>query len=101
MARSESLSSTRRIGTRLSDPARGHAGLSGFFLEVGDRLLLRLDLALDAFLLGEGALAFELDLGTLCWIVAGSEVGPERVDLALQRVGVHLAALEGQPRVGH
>ena len=61
----------------------------------------RLDLALDAFLFGQRALALELDLRALCRVVAGGEVGPERVDLALQGVGVHLIALERQPRVGH
>src|SRR4029079_14398818 len=103
IALNESLSSTMRMGAwgrrgvgipLLPQPARRHARLAGFLLEIVDRLLLVLHLLLHAIELGERLLAIGLDRGALRRIVARGEVGPERVDLAPQGVEIHLGVLE-------
>ena len=77
-----------------SQPARRDAGLARFFLDVGDGLGLLGDFFLHAIELGDRALPLELELRALRRVVAVDEVGGERVDPALQRVGENLAALE-------
>src|SRR6478609_11231277 len=93
IALNESLSSTMRMGALgrrgvgiplLPQPARRHARLAGFLFEIVDRLLLVLHLLLHTIELGERLLAIRLDQRALRRIVARSEVGPERIDLALQ-----------------
>src|SRR5580765_3881373 len=109
IALSESLSSTMRLGALgprgvgiplLRQPARRHARLARFLFEIVDRLLLVLHLLLHTIELGERLLAIRLDQRALRRIVARSEVGPERIDLALQRVEIHLGVLEIRPGLG-
>src|SRR5687768_8426288 len=99
--RSESLSSTRRTGKdRLSDPASRHSGFAGLSLDVGDLLLVRLDLRLHPVELGESLLALSGDDVALCRVVDVHEIGRQHVDPALKRLGKDLRARKGVALVG-
>src|SRR5689334_19374020 len=79
---------------RLSHPAGRHACLPRFFLNVGDRLLVRLDFLLGAVEIRHGFLALRRDLVALRRRLAGGEFAVESVDLTLQRRRERLRALE-------
>jgi hypothetical protein len=64
-------------------------------LQIRDGLVFCVELLLDALELGQGRLAILLDLGPLRRVVAVDEIGLERVDAALQRIGEDLQAAEG------
>src|SRR5262245_14100781 len=63
------------MSVRLPDPASRYTGLAGFFLDVGDRFRIRLDLLLHTIEFSERFLPVVSDLGALCRIGAGGEVG--------------------------
>src|SRR5262245_34958402 len=81
-------------GDFLSDPAGGYAGLTCFFLDVGDRFGVRLDLLLHAIEFGERLLPIVSDLCALCRVGTRGEVGRQRVDAALQRVRKRLRTVQ-------
>ena len=131
IARRESLSSTSRIGARergtgeeysrgTRDEGRGTtqrtsegrsapyrsqpAGTPARRASSSRSSIAFLFASISSFTRSNSASAFLRSVSNraaLRGIVAGGEVGPERVDLALERVEVHLAALERLARVGH
>ena len=100
IARSESLSSTRRMGGsvgatgRLPEPAGRHARSARFFFDCGDGVLVVLDHSLQPIELGHGFLAILPDERSLRRVVASREVGRQRVDAALQRLRIKTVAIE-------
>src|SRR5215213_3982882 len=110
MVRSESLSSTSRIGGsadwrvraliprgdsragrgpvgRSPQPAGRNSRAARFFLNVGDRLLVVGDILFQAGEFGERLLAVALGGGALHGIVAVDDIGGQRIDPRLHRVG--------------
>src|SRR4030095_14088383 len=70
----------------LPDPTSGHTGLACFFLDVGDRFRVRLDLLLHTIEFSECLLPVVSDLCALCGVGARSEGGRQRIDESLPRV---------------
>src|SRR5438552_5224367 len=98
MVRSESLSSTRRMGGKLSQPAGRRAGLPGFFLNVVDRFGLFVDVLADAILLSARGLAVVFHHRSLRGVARVGKVGIERVQSALERIEQHLVVRQGIAR---
>src|SRR5262245_44937038 len=110
MARSESLSSTSRIGGSAGDTGRGlipspggagspqpagrNASAPRFFEQVLDGFLVVRNRLLEAIELGDRLASIPLDHVLLRRVVAVHEIGGQRVDAAVQGIGVRLIALE-------
>ena len=77
-----------------TQPAGGHAGATGFVLDRRNRLGLLVEFLLDPFELGERRLAIGFNLRPLRRVVAIGEIGRQRIDAALQRIGEDLRALQ-------
>src|SRR5262249_32098188 len=85
---------TAATGGRSPQPAGGNAGAARFFFEVGDRFRVVDDHLVQPLQLGERFLAVGFDGALLHRIVAVDEIGRERIDLVLDRVGEGLVAIE-------
>src|SRR5688572_12904768 len=99
IVRRESLSSTRRMesATRryvLAKPAGRNIGAARLFFDVGNRFRELGDVGPHAILLRNRGEPLLLNQRTLRRIAHIDELGVERIDLVLQRVGKRLAALE-------
>src|SRR3954462_10267213 len=79
---------------RLADPAGRNTGLTRFFLNVRDRLVMRRDLFADAFELGERFLAIDPDLVPLVRIVTGRKISRQPIDATLKGIRKNLGAAE-------
>src|SRR3954471_15617036 len=79
---------------RLADPAGRHAGLTRFFLNVGDRLVMCRDLLADAFKLRERFLPIDANLVPLVRIVASRKISRQPVDATLKGIRKNLGAAE-------
>src|SRR5262245_54138492 len=89
------------IRWELPQPAGRNAAAARFLFGVGDGFLVVLDLFLETIELVERCLALGGDLRTLRRVVAVDEIGRQRVDPALQGLGVDLIALERFAKAGH
>src|SRR4051812_44180867 len=85
----------------LSQPARRDAALSRILFGVADGLFVVFDLLLQASELVDRRLALRADLRTLRRVVPVHEIGGQRVDAGLQRVGIDLIALSGFAQSAH
>src|SRR3954451_12550257 len=116
IVRSESLSSTIRIGGSADcrvraliprdtrddsasvggspQPAGRNPRAARFLVQVGDRLLAGRDVLLQRGKLGSRLLAIALERRALCGVVTVQEIGRERVDLRLHRIGERRVVLE-------
>src|SRR3954447_23988375 len=86
-----------RATPRLPHPAGGNACFAGFFLDGRNGLGVLRDFLANAIEFGERFLAVAADLVALERVVAGREIGGQRVDPALQRFGEELCATERVP----
>src|SRR4051812_21902463 len=81
-------------GMGLADPAGRNAGLTRFFLNVGDRLVMRRDLFADTFELRERFLAIDPNLVPLIRIVTGRKISRQPIDATLKGIRKNLGAAE-------
>src|SRR5438094_820014 len=78
----------------LTKPARRHAGLTRFFFERANRVLIVFDDLAQTSELGHGFFTVLADEGALRRVVSGGKLRCERVDAALQRFRIQAIAPE-------